>query len=244
LAEFLFLMYSFFVEKLPYVTIAVFFIGTAIKLNRWLSTPPSPEKTTLDLASALRYIILDVVLFRKTYKDDKPTRLVLILFNMIVGGIFFGHMRGFKWWSIQWFEPLGPWVTEFIVETLPFYVGWMFIATQVILLVRRWGLENKQHISLPNDYIAIVLLLLTSILGQGMRIFPPEAIPTEAFSVVFIPGFIVFHLDKVPSHHWFFWHILFAQLLIMYLPFSKLVHALSGVITTSLYGSRRKEYGI
>jgi len=48
----------------------------------------------------------------------------------------------------------------------------------------------------------------------------------------------------VPSHHWFFLHVLFTQLLVMYIPFSKLVHVVSGVVTSALYGSRRREYGV
>jgi nitrate reductase gamma subunit len=77
-----------------------------------------------------------------------------------------------------------------------------------------------------------------------MRVFPPEALPPEVYSVVFIPGLIVLHLEKVPSHHWFFLHVLFTQLLVMYIPFSKLVHVVSGVVTSALYGSRRREYGV
>ncbi|MBC8498558.1 hypothetical protein H8D40_06170, partial [Candidatus Bathyarchaeota archaeon] len=67
---------------------------------------------------------------------------------------------------------------------------------------------------------------------------------TETYSVVFIPNLIVLHLEKVPSHHWFFWHVLFTQLLVMYLPWSKLVHVVSGVATSALYGSRRRKYDL
>jgi nitrate reductase gamma subunit len=237
-------LYAFFVEKLPYVTIAVFLAGTLIRLNRWLSAPKDPKGPRIDPVVSLKYIILDVVLFRKTYKTDKLIWLTLVLFHVGVGGILFGHMRGFHWWSAAMFEPLGHWVAEFMVHTLPIYIGWMFIATQIILLVRRGNLEKKQLLSLPNDYGALILLLITSILGQGMRIVPPEAIPTEIYNVVFIPGLIVLHLEKVPSFHWFFWHVLFTQLLVMYIPFSKLVHVITGVITPALYGSRRQEYGV
>jgi nitrate reductase gamma subunit len=238
------ILYAFFVEKLPYVTITVFLAGTLIRLNRWLSAPKDPKETTLNPVASLKYIILDVVLFRKTYKTDKPMWLTLVLFHVGAGGILFGHMRGFHWWSAAMFEPLGHWAAEFMVHTLPIYIGWMFIATQIVLLVRRGNLEKKQLLSLPNDYGALILLLVTSILGQGMRIVPPEAIPTEIYSVVFIPGLIVLHLEKVPSFHWFFWHVLFTQLLVMYIPFSKLVHVITGVITPALYGSRRQEYGV
>jgi nitrate reductase gamma subunit len=237
-------LYAFFVERLPYVTIAVFLIGAVLKLSRWLAAPKDPGVSKLDPVSALKYVILDVVFFRKTFKSDKPTWLVIFLFHLGAGGILFGHMRGFKLWSAGMFEPLGHWAAEFMVHTLPVYMGWMFIATQVILLLRRAFFEEKKLLSLPNDYGALVLLLITSILGQGMRIFPPEAIPPETYSIVFIPRIIVLHLEKVPSHHWFFLHVLFTQLFVMYIPFSKLVHVITGVITPALYGSRRKDYGV
>jgi nitrate reductase gamma subunit len=237
-------LYAFFVEKLPYVTIAVFVAGVALRLGRWFSAPKGAEGARLDVVSAIKYVVLDVVFFRKTFKTDKVTWLVVFLFHVGTGGILFGHMRGFKLWTAEMFNPLGHWVAEFLVHTLPVYMGWMFIATQVILLARRGFFEKRQLLSLPNDYGALVLLLITSILGQGMRIFPPESIPLETYSVVFIPRLIVLHLEKVPSHHWFFLHVLFTQLLVMYIPFSKLVHVVSGVISPALYGSRRREYGV
>ena len=237
-------LYAFFVEKLPYVTIAVFLLGLALRTARWMSAPRGGQGSRLSLSSAVRYAVLDVVLFRKTFKWDKVTWLVLLLFHVSAGGILFGHMRGFHIWSAEMFAPLGDWAAEFMVHTLPIYMGWLFIATQVILLLRRFVLENQQLASLPNDYLALVLLLLTSILGQGMRLFPPEAVPAHAYSVVFIPGLVVLHLEKVPSFHWFFLHVLFTQLFFMYIPFSKLVHIYSGVVSSFLYGSRRAEYGL
>lgn len=237
-------LYAFFVERLPYVTIAVFSVGAALRLSRWLAAPKDPKGARFDPISALKYVILDVVFFRKTFKTDKATWLVVFLFHLGAGGILFGHMRGFKLWSAGMFEPLGHWVAEFMVHTLPVYMGWIFLATQMFLLLRRALFERQKLLSHPNDYGALVLLLMTSVLGQGMRIFPPEAIPTETYSVVFIPRLIVLHLEKVPSHHWFFLHILFTQLLVMYIPFSKLVHVISGVVTPALYGSRRREYGV
>lgn len=235
-------LYAFFVEKLPYVTIAVFTAGVVVRLNRWFSASKAPIKQSLDIVSSIKYIVLDVVLFRKTYKSDKFMWIILLLFHFGAGGIIFGHMRGFYLWSASWFEPFGIEFAEFMVHTFPVYVGWVFVVTQFVLLVRRGVLEDKQLRSLTNDYVALIILFITSILGQGMRIFPPEAIPTQIYDVVFIPRFIVLHLEKVPSHHWFFWHVLFTQLFVMYIPWSKLIHVISGVVTPALYGSRRREY--
>jgi nitrate reductase gamma subunit len=237
-------LYSFFVEKLPYITIAVFITGVILRLNRWLSAPKGHGDRQIDLVSSFKYILLDVVFFRKTFKSDKVIWTTLILFHLGAGGILFGHMRGFYLWSASWFEPLGHGFAEFMVHTFPIYVGWIFLATQVVLLFRRVFLEKTRLLSLPNDYGALILLFVTSILGQGMRIFPPEAHPSQIYDVVFIPTLIVLHLEKVPSHHWFYWHTLFTQLFVMYIPWSKLVHVFSGVITPALYGSRRKNYDL
>jgi nitrate reductase gamma subunit len=86
-------LYAFFVEKLPYITIAVFFVGVAVRLRRWLSAPRDPEGPPFNILAALKYVILDVVLFRKTFKSDRWTWVVLVLFHVGVGGILFGHMR-------------------------------------------------------------------------------------------------------------------------------------------------------
>lgn len=238
------LLYAFFVEKLPYVTITVFSLGMVLRLRRWLGAPRDAATPKFDAVNSLKYVILDVVLFRKTFERDKVTWLVLFLFHGSIAGILFGHMRGFYLWSAAIFYPLGHWFAEFMVHTLPIYVGWVFIATQVILLARRMMLEDKALTSTATDYVSLVLLLATSIVGQGMRIFPPEAIPTQVYDVVFIPGLIVLHLETVPSYHWFHIHVLLTQLFVMYAPYSKFIHTISGVISPAIYGSWRKQYDI
>jgi nitrate reductase gamma subunit len=201
-------LYSFFITKMPYITITLTVLGFLLMLQRWLSAPKSPEGPPLNLGAALKYMLLDLVLFRKTWKTCKPTWLL------------------------------------FMVETLPVYVGWVFLFTTAILLVRRIYYEKSKLESLSNDYIALVLLLIKGILGQGMRILPVEAYLSEPVGITFIPGLVVLWLEKLPAQDWFYWHVFFTQLFIIYIPFSKMIHVISSVITSALYGSRRSEYGI
>ncbi len=238
------LLYAFFVEKLPYITIFIFTVGMLLRLQRWRNAPPDQHNPEMDIIESIKYIVLDVMLFRKTYKRDKATWLLVFAFHGSIGGILFGHMRGFHLWSASIFDPLGHWMAEFMIHTLPVYMGWLLIATTFLLLVRRFRLEGQQLDSLTNDYIALVLLLLAAIVGQGMRLFPPEGVPTEIYNIVFIPRLIVLHLEVVPSYHWFHWHVLMTQLFVIYTPFSKFIHILTGVVTPAIYGSRRKELGI
>jgi nitrate reductase gamma subunit len=237
-------LYAFFVEGLPYVTIAVFVIGMYLRISRWRQAPEDHHLPKLDLVESIKYIIYDVVLFRKTYKRDKLTWALVFAFHGSIGGILFGHMRGFHLWSASIFDPLGHWMADWMVHTLPIYMGWILIVTTALLLVRRVRLEDSQLYSLTNDYVALVIVLLAAIVGQGMRLFPSDIIATEIYSIVFIPRFIVLHLEVVPSYHWFHWHVLLTQVFVMYTPFSKFIHILSGVISPAYYGSRRKELGL
>jgi nitrate reductase gamma subunit len=236
-------LYNFFITKMPYITIALFLLGIALTLQRWLSAPKGPEGPPLDLGSALKYMFQDLVLFRKTWKTDKATWALVSLFHWSAYGIIFGHLRGFGWWSIGLFEPLGHAFAEFMVETLPIYVGWVFLATMVILLARRIFYEKSKLHSLSNDYIALVILLIKGILGQGMRILPVTHV-AEPVSITFIPGLVTLVLEKLPAQDWFYWHVFFTQLFIIYIPFSKMIHMISSVITSALYGSRRSQYGV
>ena len=131
-----------------------------------------------------------------------------------------------------------------MIKVLPVYMGWILIGSTFMLLVRRIRLEDKQLHSLTNDYGALIIILVAAVVGQGMRIFPPEAAETIVYTVVFIPNIIVLYLEAVPSYHWFHWHVLMTQLFVIYAPFSKFIHVISGVISPAFYGSRRKELDI
>jgi len=235
-------LYAFSVTVLPYITIILFLLGVLLRAARWLSAPRG-HSPPLSMPAAVRAVILDVILFRKVYRHDKAAWLLIFLFHMAAGGIIFGHMRGFKLWSAELFTPLGEGFQHFLVETLPLYMGYLFIATQLLLLARRLLLEGRKLLSHPDDYAALLLLLATSIAGQGMRIAPPEMVET-AYTVTFIPRLVVLHLEKVPSTPWLLLHIILTQFFLIYIPYSKLIHIYTGVITSALYGSRRSEYGL
>ncbi len=237
-------LYNFFVTKMPYITISLTILGFTLLINRWLSAPKDPEGPPLDLVAAIKYFFLDLILFRKTWKTDKSTWLLVALFHWSAYGIIFGHLRGFRWWSIGLFEPLGHTFAEFMVETLPIYVGWVFLITTIILLIRRIFYERSKLQSLSNDYIALFLLLIKGILGQGMRVLPVEAYLPEPIGITFIPNLAILWLEKLPAMDWFYWHVFFTQLFIIYIPYSKMIHILSSVITSTIYGSRRSEYGL
>ncbi len=238
------LLTDFIVEELPYITAVVFVVGVTWRLQRWMAAPRDNNPIKLDAAASIKYILLDAILLRKQFKADKVSWALVFSFHMCVYGIGFGHLRGFGVWSASLFAPLGAGFEEWIVYVFPVYIGYFFIGTLVGLLARRIFLERRsQLMSIPEDYVILVLLLAVAILGQGTRVLPPETAVPQVYDVTFL-GLITLHLEKVPNEIWFALHMLTSQLFIMYIPFSKLVHMFSGIVTPAFYGSRRKEIGV
>ena len=232
------------VYDLPYITLTVFALGVAWRLQRWMTAPKDLDPIKLDAAASLKYILLDAILLRKQFKADKLSWTLVFSFHMCVYGIGFGHLRGFGVWSASLFAPLGAGFEDWIVYVFPIYVGYFFIGTLVAILARRILLERrKQLMSIPEDYVILVLLLAVAVLGQGTRVLPPGTVTPQVYDVTFF-GLITLHLEKVPNELWLDLHLFTSQLLIMYIPFSKLVHMFSGVVTPAFYGSRRKEIGV
>jgi len=238
-------VYPFFVQRMPYLTILVFAGGMFLRVQRWWQGAPNGHGgRRLHPVASLKYFLLDVVLFRKTFRRNKGDWLLVFAFHGSVGAILFGHMRGFHLWSASMLGFLGEGWVEFMVHTLPIYMGWILIVSSLLLLVRRVRLEGRQLESLADDYLALTLVLAAAVVGQGMRLFPAVGGQVGPVDVVFIPRLIVLHLESPPSYHWFHWHVFLTQLFVIYTPFSKFIHILTGALSPMFYGSRRRELGL
>jgi nitrate reductase gamma subunit len=99
-------------------------------------------------------------------------------------------------------------------------------ACALFLFWRRLGLPRTLYISNLPDYFA--LLLLGLIAGTGLMVsywLHVYIVDAKAF----ILGLITFHPVEVPHHPLFLLHLFFVLTLMIYFPFSKLVHA-GGII--------------
>ncbi len=73
---------------------------------------------------------------------------------------------------------------------------------------------SEQHI--------LLLVLIVLITGDGMRFVTPHFELAETRE--YFRGLFTFSAVALPANNWFVSHYFFAQLLIMYMPFSKLLH--------------------
>jgi nitrate reductase gamma subunit len=181
---------------------------------------------------------LEVLLFRSLFRNTKAElqekpRLVYwsskwlwlfaLLFHYSFLVIFIRHFRLFM-------EP-----TPLIISAIEFLDGIMqigvprffmtdavVVAALLFLLARRLVDPKMRYISLPNDYFPLFLLL--ALVGSG--IFLRYIGKTDIASVkVFTMGLVTLHpvLPKGISSL-FFIHLFFLSALLVYFPFSKLMH--------------------
>ena len=190
-------------------------------------------------AAVIGRMILEVLLFRSlfrntsaevspvgpraTYFSSKWLWFFALTFHYCFLVIFIRHFRFF-------IEPIPVCLTwlEFVDGLMQIGVPRLFM-TDVLVVVallflfgRRLANAKVRYISLANDYFPLFLLL--GLVGTGicMRYFDKVDV---AQAKVFIMGLVTFTPQStVGLNPLFFTHLVFLSVLLMYFPFSKLMH--------------------
>jgi nitrate reductase gamma subunit len=101
--------------------------------------------------------------------------------------------------------------------------GLTLLIALLYLLYRRLFFPRERTLSLPSDYLALLLLLGVVITGLLMRYLIPVDV---AHIKELAQGLLVFNPPTDLELHWLFMlHLLFVSSLLAYFPFSKLMHA-------------------
>lgn len=216
-SDILWTILSLFFIGLAYFATFALIGGLLWRLVKYLTTPmPLPHALTpaptTEAGSVLR-VLGDVTLFQNLFKADKWLWAGAWVFHVSLAAILFRHLRYFTY-------PVPALVL--IMETVALLIGSLFGATILFLLWRRFSLPRTLYISNLPDYFALVLLGL--IAGSGLMVsywLHVNIVEVKAF----ILGLMTFHPVEVPHHPLFLLHLLFVLLLLIYFPFSKLLHA-------------------
>jgi respiratory nitrate reductase gamma subunit len=213
-------------SALLYLAAAVFLIGMAWRLWRWLRTPaplkivltPGP-KTSLGVTRRLAEEMLG---FRSLFKADRLLWVPAWLFHVSLLLLLAGHVGGLV---IPKFAQAALGLTESqferLAQTAGGAIGLLAMAPLLWLLIRRLTAERPRWISTFSDYFALVLLLLIIATGNQMRLMGGLDL---ARARQFVSGWLVFHPVAPPADPVFAAHLLLVCALLIYVPFSKLVH--------------------
>lgn len=226
----LFFRFTFYL--LPWITYIIFALGVIFQVRKWLSGAPSipAGKREVGLKGKIKVLFLNLIIQRRMLKL-KASSIVLwltcwLIFHIPLFFILFGHFRSIGVWSVDWFTWLAS--RDFLTETLPFYMGFVVLSGVVLLALRRIVFTAPRSISTLGNYIVLLLVIMVIVAGNIMRILPHSP---EEFMVTVPPGFTL-QLEHTPSLAWFTIHAFIAQITVMYIPFSGLIHIISSIITT------------
>jgi len=158
------------------------------------------------------------------YIADKALWAAALAFHWALFIIILRHFRFF-------IEPVPAWVgmlqsvDGFFQVGLPVYYGTTFLMVVGLtyLLARRFFDAKIRYISLPTDYFALYLLLGIALTGILMRhVEKVDVVQVKAA----IAGWASFQpVAPVGVGLWYFVHVVLVSALLVYFPFSKLLHA-------------------
>ncbi len=212
---------SLFFTGLAYFSAIVFVAGMLWRLIGYLRTPmPLPHALTpaptTEVGSILR-VLGNVTIFPNLFKADKWLWSGAWIFHFALAAVLFRHLRYFT------YPVPGP---VLYMQNVALFFGSLFGMAILFLFWRRSALPRTLYISNIPDYFALVLLGLIASSGLTLNYWlHVDVVDVKSF----ILGLMTLHPVEVPRHPLFLLHLLLVLVLMLYFPFSKLLHA-GGII--------------
>ncbi len=214
-----------------YFSAGVFLVGMGWRVSTWLRAPV-PLKIVLTpgpvtAGDVVRRLAGEALLFRSLLGADRWLWAAGWLFHLSLVLLVLGHVGGL---AVPGFARAVLGLSEEKFHTLANMAGGFFgvlaVIALAVLFLRRLANERLRYLSTLNDYLAVVLLLLVLGSGNHMRFLGGVDL---AQAQEFVTGLLMFHPVAAPASPIFAWHLLLVCALLVYIPFSKLVH-LGGLV--------------
>ncbi len=224
---------------LPYVAVLVFLAGMAYRLYSWkkLASPamtlfPAPATERGNTLNTLQ----EALLFKSLFGGDRVLWLLAWVFHAVLALIVVGHLRVAANVDVL-LEALGMSQSgiEAMSATAGGAAGVVILIAVALLLVRRMALRRVRQVTGPADYLALVLIGVIIATGNKMR-FGGETykdfldLTRDYFAALatFSPRAAAM---EALTDNLFLVHLFLALVLLMLIPFSKILH-LGGIFFT------------
>ena len=210
-----------------YLAVLVFLIGIVYRAVGLLRDPKLDQPLHLypEKKPAWLWGVMDAFLLPGVRKSHPVFWGVLLAFHFCFLLLILGHLE-----LVREFEILQ--LVDHEVFVGGGYVGLILSIALLYFLFRRF-LAPTRHLSVPEDYILLILLFLTVIFGSHMdwarRWYGYEEIGVDAYRT-YLMSLVVFKpdiADVTMFGHSFMLvlHVFFANLFLMIFPFSKIMHS-------------------
>ena len=211
---------------LPFITLFVFVGGMGYRLYIWQKLP-YPKMTLFPAPTSGKERFIEVMketfLFSSLFKADRGLWTMGWLFHAMLALIIVGHLRVISWIPDKMLMALG--MEAGSIDTMSGVAGGgagiVILVMAAFILGRRFTVERVKEISTTGDYFAMILILTIVLTGDAMRFLAHFDL---AQTREYFAGLVTFSVSTMPKSPWFLAHYLLGQVLIMYIPFSKILH--------------------
>jgi nitrate reductase gamma subunit len=202
---------------LAYLSALMLVVGVAYRIFLYLKTP-APLKIVLTPgpqtgAGVIGRLAGDAFIFPNLFRADKLLWAGAWIFHLALLCVFVRHARYFIY-------PIPDWLID--LQPVGIAMGFILPLPALYLLWRRLVLPRNLYISGVPDYIALGLILAIAATGILVSFYARVyLVDVKAFLL----GLIVLKPVAPPQHPLFLAHLILVCSLMIYFPFSKLMHA-------------------
>lgn len=209
---------------LPPITLVVFAIAMGSRIRTWAKLPqPGMTLFPTPPGGTLMGVLKETLLFPSLFRGNRLLWVLSWVFHAALALIVVGHVRVVADFPALWAA------LHINADTMSAVMGGaagiVIMAMAALLLLRRLVVPKAREISGTGDYFALLLILMIILTGNAMRFLGHfDLAQTRAY----FAALLTFSTPVVPNSPWFLLHFLLAQTLVLYIPFSKILH-LGGV---------------
>ena len=221
---------------MPYITVAVFLAGSLGIMWRWARVRVPLRITVTPAPSSLAADIFTELFFLKTlFGSARGLWGGGWAFHVALALALIGHVFGIVFLARQ-FTLVGASVgqSEQLSALFGGAAGLVMMVALIYLLYRRVTLSTVRAISDSSDYLVLVLVLSIVVTGNYMRFFMHVDLSQIRDYMVSL----AILKPAAPASGIFVLHLFFVQLLLLYFPFSKLMHSCGIFFTRWLMGKK------
>lgn len=230
-------MEQLFYGILPLAALALFFCASVLRVAAWLRRPvpyhltlfPVPRERGEKLALAAG----ELFLFRTLFRENRRLWLLAWLFHLSLAMILAGHVLGISLLRSQ-FIVLGasPETSVLLSRTVGAGTGMVMLASLIALLCRRLLDHELRRLSEPLTWFDLLLLLSIALSGLGMYL-PAFHADLPAIRN-WLAGIFLFDPALSPPNPLFTLHLSLVGFLLIYFPFSQLMHAAGAMVNRAM----------
>jgi len=230
-------MLYFVGQVFPYIAAGVFLAGMAWRVWTWLRVP-TPFPLTLSPASRTlteRAITFgkELALFRGLWAGDRGLWLAAWLMHVSLAMVIGGHIVGIATLGNE-FTAIGLTSehSQALSGVMATVSGLILLVALLVLLYRRTAIPEVKRLSDPADYFDLLLILSVVVSGMHMRL---TSIEVDIAAIrTYMAGIMSFQPIPIPNEGIFISHFFLVNLLLIYFPFSKLVHLAGSIVNRAM----------